>query len=67
MSRASRHNLPGQLWHITLRWHEKSFLLKFARDWRAYGAKIPRVDWRSRRPLEDAELNRRFESGLNAS
>lgn len=30
------HFLPGQLWHITHRCHEKSFLLKFARDRRAY-------------------------------
>lgn len=36
MPRASRHFLPGQLWHITHRCHEKSFLLKFARDRRAY-------------------------------
>ena len=36
MPRASRHFLPGQLWHITHRCHEKSFLLKFARDRRRY-------------------------------
>lgn len=30
--RASRHYLPGQLWHITHRCHEKSFLLEFPRD-----------------------------------
>ena len=36
MPRASRHFLPGQLWHITHRCHEKSFLLKFGRDRRAY-------------------------------
>jgi REP element-mobilizing transposase RayT len=36
MPRASRHFLPGQLWHITHRCHEKAFLLKFARDRRAY-------------------------------
>lgn len=41
MSRASRHYLPHQLWHITHRCHEQSFLLKFARDRRAYGAKPP--------------------------
>jgi len=31
MPRANRHYLPGQLWHITHRCHEKKFLLKFAR------------------------------------
>ena len=36
MPRANRHFLPGQLWHITHRCHEKSFLFKFARDRRAY-------------------------------
>ena len=32
MARASRHHIPGQLWHITHRCHKKEFLLKFARD-----------------------------------
>ncbi len=36
MPRANRHFLPGQLWHITHRCHEKTFLLKFARDRLAY-------------------------------
>jgi REP element-mobilizing transposase RayT len=36
MPRANRYFVPGQLWHITHRCHEKSFLLKFARDRRAY-------------------------------
>ena len=36
MPRANRHFLPGRLWHITHRCHEKAFLLKFARDRRAY-------------------------------
>lgn len=36
MPRANRHFLPGQLWHITHRCHEKAFLLKFARDRRRY-------------------------------
>ena len=36
MPRANRHFVPGQLWHITHRCHEKSFLLRFARDRRAY-------------------------------
>ena len=32
MPRANRHFLPGHVWHITHRCHEKKFLLKFARD-----------------------------------
>ena len=32
MPRANRHFVPGQLWHITHRCHEKSFLLRFPRD-----------------------------------
>ena len=36
MPRANRHVLPGYVWHITHRCHRKSFLLKFARDRRAY-------------------------------
>ena len=36
MPRANRHFVPGQLWHITHRCHEKVFLLKFARDRRRY-------------------------------
>ena len=36
MPRANRHFLPGQLWHITHRCHEKAFLLKFVRDRRRY-------------------------------
>lgn len=36
MPRANRHFLPGQLWHITHRCHEKAFLFKFARDRRRY-------------------------------
>jgi putative transposase len=36
MPRANRHFLAGYLWHITHRCHQKSFLLKFARDRRAY-------------------------------
>ena len=36
MPRASRHFLPGHLWHITHRCHEGEFLLKFARDRRSY-------------------------------
>lgn len=36
MPRANRHFLPGQFWHITHRCHEGAFLLKFARDRRAW-------------------------------
>ena len=36
MPRANRHFLPGYLWHITHRCHQKQFLLKFARDRRRY-------------------------------
>jgi putative transposase len=36
MPRANRHFLPGHVWHITHRCHQKKFLLKFARDRRRY-------------------------------
>jgi REP-associated tyrosine transposase len=36
MPRANRHFLPGYIWHITHRCHQKQFLLKFARDRRRY-------------------------------
>lgn len=36
MPRANRHFLPGRLWHITHRCHERTFLLRFARDRRAW-------------------------------
>jgi REP-associated tyrosine transposase len=32
MPRANRYFLPGYVWHITHRCHQKKFLLKFARD-----------------------------------
>ena len=32
MPRANRHHLPGQVWHITHRCHQRQFLFKFARD-----------------------------------
>jgi hypothetical protein len=32
MPRASRYFLPGYVWHITHRCHQKEFLLKFSRD-----------------------------------
>ena len=32
VARAHRHFLPGHVWHITHRCHEKQFLLKFVRD-----------------------------------
>ena len=36
MPRANRHFLPGQLWHVTHRCHERAFLFRFARDRRRY-------------------------------
>jgi putative transposase len=36
MPRANRHFLPGYVWHITHRCHQKEFLLKFARDRRRW-------------------------------
>jgi putative transposase len=36
MPRANRHFLPGYVWHITHRRHQKPFLLKFPRDRRRY-------------------------------
>jgi putative transposase len=32
MARANRHYLPGLIWHITQRCHNRDFLLKFVRD-----------------------------------
>jgi hypothetical protein len=32
MPRANRHFLPGYIWHITHRCHQKQFLLKFIRE-----------------------------------
>ena len=49
MPRANRHFLPGQIWHITHRCHEKSFRLEFPRDRRAYGSIVfrePRCAYR---------------------
>ena len=36
MPRASRHYIPGCVWHITHRCHKGEFLLKFARDRRCW-------------------------------
>jgi putative transposase len=36
MPRAHRYFLPGLIWHITHRCHDKSFLLRFAHDRRRY-------------------------------
>jgi REP element-mobilizing transposase RayT len=36
MARGNRHSLAGYVWHITERCHRKQFLLKFARDHRAW-------------------------------
>ena len=32
MPRAHRYYLPGHVWHITHRCHQKEFFLKFAKD-----------------------------------
>jgi len=36
MPRASRHYVPGYVWHITHRCHKQEFLLRFARDRRRW-------------------------------
>jgi REP element-mobilizing transposase RayT len=36
MARAHRHYLPGQIWHLTHRCHERQFLLEFHRDRQAW-------------------------------
>ena len=36
MPRANRYFLPGHIWHITHRCHKQQFLLKFAKDRRAW-------------------------------
>jgi putative transposase len=36
MPRANRHFLPGHVWHVTHRCHERDFLFKFARDRNCY-------------------------------
>lgn len=36
MARANRHYVPGYIWHITHRCHQKEFLLKFVRDRRRW-------------------------------
>jgi len=36
MPRANRYFLPGHVWHITHRCHKQQFLLKFAKDRRAW-------------------------------
>jgi putative transposase len=36
MPGANRHYIPGYVWHIADRCHNKKFLLKFARDRRRY-------------------------------
>jgi putative transposase len=36
MARGNRHHVGGLVWHITERCHRKQFLLKFARDRRAW-------------------------------
>ena len=39
MARAKRHYIPGHVWHITHRCHKREFLLKFAKDRKAW------LDW----------------------
>ena len=36
MPRANRHFLPGHVWHLTHRCHQREILLKFARDRERY-------------------------------
>ena len=36
MSRAYRHHLPGRIWHLTHRCHQRDFFVKFARDRERY-------------------------------
>ena len=36
MPRANRHYLPGYVWHLTHRCHQKEFLLKFSQDRKRY-------------------------------
>lgn len=36
MPRAHHHFIPGQIWHITHRCHERDFLLKLAKDRRGW-------------------------------
>ena len=36
MARAKRHFVPGKIWHITNRCHNREFLLKFGRDRRRW-------------------------------
>ena len=36
MPRANRYFIPGYVWHITHRCHQREFLLKFERDRRRY-------------------------------
>ncbi len=39
VARAKRHYIPGQVWHITHRCHQRQFLLKFAKDRKSW------LDW----------------------
>ena len=53
MPRASRHFLPGSVWHITHRCHEREFPLRFAQDRRLWRSRLYEAAW----PV-GAELNR---------
>jgi hypothetical protein len=41
MPRANRHFLPGHVWHLTHRCHERDFLFKFARAWADISGRLP--------------------------
>jgi len=53
MPRANRYVVPGQIYHLTHRCHDRSFLLKFARDRTAYRQKL----WEGLRQFQVALLN----------
>jgi len=53
MARVNRHYIPGYVWHITHRYHNKEFILKFARDRRRW------IDWlfETKKPFNLSALN----------
>jgi hypothetical protein len=48
MPRANRHSLPGYIWPITHRCHQKEFLLRFARDRQAGLGWLLEAKWKKR-------------------
>ena len=40
MPRANRYIVPGKIYHVTQRCHDRGFLLKFAKDRQGYRARI---------------------------